>query len=162
MKLFRQIFLMVLLCLFASQAFAAMVCVDSGQTTGTRRGFVQVVTCTFDTTPGTASTTIPATVMMNADDMYVYSFATEPGSTGPTINSDLAIVDSRGVSIIKAAGNGADMIDNSTSSGPIKGDDIGTDDHNPIVHQSYAWTITVTNNAVNNSSFILYMEMVNF
>jgi len=158
-KLSLIVFLAALL--LNAQAFAAMTCVDSGSYTGSRGGTMLKVTCTFDTTPGTAEDDIPYTVMERGDDQYVYSFATEDGSTGPTDNSDLAIADCRGVTILSATGNGANVIDNATSTGPFYGDGpiAGSTNHYPKMHQWCAWTVTVTNNAVNNSSFILYMEM---
>jgi len=148
--------------MLTSNLFAAMVCVDSGSYTAATGRTMLKVTCTFDATPGTAEDDLPYTSMERGDGMFVYSFVTVPGSTGPTINSDLAIADCRGVNILDAAtGHGANVIDNSTVNGPFYGDGptIGTDNHNPLMHQWCAWTVTVTNNAVNNSSFILYMEM---
>lgn len=159
MKKILAIILLVLALSYSPSAWSAMTCVDSGSIIESD-GAVEVVTCTFDTTPGTASTTIPDTVMYRSRGRYIYSFSVKPGTTGPTINSDLAITDSRGVTILSAIGNGANVIDNATSTGPFYGDGptVGTTNHYPKIHAGYAWTITVTNNAVNNSSFILYME----
>lgn len=138
-----------------------MTCVDSGQFAGREGNSVQRVTCTFDTNPGTAVALIPQTVMTAMGEKYIYTFATAPGTTGPTDDCDLAIADSRGVTILSASGNGANVIKNATSVGPFYGDGptAGSTKHFPKAHEDVPWTITVTNNAVNSSSFILYMEV---
>ena len=155
----KKIFIILPILLFGFNSFAAMTCTDAGHVVDGRSGNkVIVVTCSFDTTPGTAICNLPATVMDDLDGKYVYSFAVKPGATGPTDNSDLQIVDSRGITIVSASVNGKDVIDNTTSTGPFYGDGPAGN-HYPKGHFPYVWTVTVTNNAVNNSSFTLYMEV---
>lgn len=159
----RILSMIPLLLLFASQAMAAMECVDSGQIVPERSrsgNNVQVVTCTFDTTPGTAVDTIPTSVMAMLDDKYC-QIDIEPGATGPTINSDLQIVDSRGVTLISASGSGLDVIDNATSTFGILAEGSAGTSLYIHAHAPYQWTVTVTNNAVNNSSFTMYIEAIN-
>jgi len=146
-----------------SLSFAGMTCNDSGSVVGGTFdqgtfNTVQMVTCRFDTTPGTASTTIPMSSFLRMHDRWVYSFFIDPLTPGPTNDSDVSIVDSRGVTIISATGNGADVLDNTATNGPIFGDGPGGTNYYPWVHQSFPWTISVINNAVNNSGFLLYME----
>lgn len=159
-----RILLIVCVWLFAAgQAIAAMTCVDSGQIVPERSNYgnsVQVVTCTFDTTPGTAVATIPYTVMRYLDDRFC-QIDIVPGTTGPTDNSDLQIVDSRGVTLISASGSGLNVIDNATSTYGILATNSAGGTSYIHAHAAWQWTVTVTNNAVNNSSFILYIEAMN-
>ncbi len=152
-------FLILWVPLLAGQAIAAMDCVDSGQVVlinDSSKG-IQVVTCTFDTTPGTAVDTIPANVMTRLDGSY-WSIDIVPGATGPTENSDLQIVDSRGVTLINPTTSGLNVIDNTTSSFGILPINVSGSQMYARGHEPYTWTVTVTNNSVNNSSFIMYIN----
>ncbi len=117
--------------------------------------------CTFNTTPGTASYTLTPSQMGYLNNRMVRHLYTIPGSTGPTINSDLSIIDSRGAILLSVIGNGADVVDNSTTNGPFYMDGTGSNDI-IIVHSEYPLTFTVTNNAVNNSSFTLSIESLRY
>ena len=154
--------LVLFLLLIPSVSFAAMTCVESGSLKTTPNVYVMNLVCTFDATPGTAVATLTSSIMGYLNDRIILSFRVIEGSTGPTDNSDLAIVDSRGSNILSATGNGADVIDNAAATGPFYGDGPtpGSTNALPIAHAAYPWTITVTNNAVNNSSFILSMDTV--
>lgn len=152
-------------CLFLCIGFpaqAAMTCVDDGiKTWPGGKDYRLSMTCTFNTTPGTAVAALPATIQAVIDKgLYVYQFTTKPGGTGPTDNSDLQILDASGATILSAAGNGANVIDNTAVNSVIYGDGPtpGSTNHAPK-GDGEAWTITVTNNAVNNSSFKLIMKV---
>ena len=157
----KKTILCILLVLFATQAQAAMTCVDDGiRAWPGSKDYRLSMTCTFNTTPGTAVAAFPATIQAIIDKgLYVYQFTTKPGSTGPTDNSDLQILDASAATILAAAGNGANVVDNATVTSVIYGDGptAGSTNHNPK-GDGEAWTITVTNNAVNNSSFKLIMK----
>ena len=158
----RIFFITAAILLLAGRAIAAMTCVDSGQITPEKSGTdntLQVVTCTFDTTPGTAVATIPTTVMARLDNKFCW-LDIVPGATGPTNSSDLQIVDSRGLTIISAATNGLNVIDNTASTFGIMGQGEAGNSMFIHAHAPYQWTVTVTNNAVNNSSFVLYIEAI--
>jgi len=153
--------LIFLLSLFiATNSFAAMSCNETATSIGNGRWLLKVEMI-FDTTPATATCTLSGDVM-NAINrgLYIYDFNTVPGSTGPTDNSDLAIVDANTISIVSASGNGSNIVDNATNNkfygdGPT----AGSTNIYPL-GDGNAWTITVTNNAVNNSSTTLYMHGV--
>ncbi len=164
----RAILMLLLMC--PSLAQAAMVCVDGKAdgtvTAGAYSSNRQVVrlyaTCTHNTTPGTAVDTLPTNMQAAIDNgFYVYRFSILPGSTGPTDNSDLQIMDGDGLTIIASAGNGANAIDNTAKTSVIYGDGPtpGSTNHYPLGDGS-PWTITVTNNAVNNSSWTLVMQVM--
>jgi hypothetical protein len=169
MKMRKLIILAVLVILgTASTGMAAMTCVD-GKADGTVKNGIrssngQVVrlyaTCTHNTTPGTAVAALPANMQAAINNgLYVYRFSILPGATGPTDNSDLQILDADGLTIIAAAGNGANVIDNTAKTSVIYGDGPtpGSTNLYPL-GDGTAWTITVTNNAVNNSSWTLVMQ----
>lgn len=160
-KLLLPLFLAVFVTL-SGTAHAAMTCVDDGVVawTGTKN-YRLSTTCTFDTTPATGVSAMPATIQAVLNKgLRVYKFATKPGTTGPTDNSDLQILDASGVTILAAAGNGANVIDNAAVNSVIYGDGPtpGSTNHSPK-GDGQAWTLTVTNNAVNNSSFKLIMQV---
>jgi hypothetical protein len=146
----------------ASTATAAMTCVDDGiRAWPGSKDHRLSMTCTFDTTPGTAVAAFPSTIQAVINKgAYVYQFTIKPGATGPTDNSDLQILDASGATIIAAAGNGANVIDNATVTSVIYGDGptAGSTNHAPK-GDGEAWTTTVTNNAVNSSSFKLIMKV---
>lgn len=149
--------LLIALILLATPAFGAMTCVEGAHEREARSKVVKL-TCTADATPATSVATLDASMMEELGGMFLYSITTDPGATGPTDNSDLQIADSRGVNIVTATGNGANVIDNSatnqlTPEGP---ETI----FYQMAHSGYAWTITVTNNAVASSFFDIYFEMI--
>lgn len=143
-------------------AQAAMVCVEDGaaRVKGSLPGSWHFeMVCTFDATPGTATDEFPTTApagqrwsMMEIinQGLFVYNMSIIPGATGPTDNSDLEIKDSNGVIFVSVAGNGLDVIDNATTTSQIMGDGQNSDKF--LKGNGLVWTITVTNNAVNNSS----------
>jgi len=147
-------------------AQAAMTCVETSRIKGSLPGSWHFdITCTFDATPGTAVGAIPTTAPNGRSmsimeiinqGLIVYNFSIIPGATGPTDNSDLQIADSSGVIIISASGNGLDVIDNATITSQIMGDGQNSDRYPK--GNGLAWIPTVTNNAVNNSSFILGID----
>ena len=164
--------LLIILLFVPAVSHAAMTCVD-GKADGTVAAGIYssnkqaariYVTCTFDTTPGTAVDDMPdnAQALLN-NGWYAYRFSTIPGSTGPTDNSDLQILDGDDITILSAAGNGADVIDNATITPVIMGDGVtaGSDNFFPLGDGS-PWEITVTNNAVNSSSFTLVIQAIRY
>jgi hypothetical protein len=164
----RAILLMMLM--LPSMANAAMVCVDGkgdgtvpkGAYSSNRQVVRLYATCTHNTTPGTAVDTIPDNMQAAIDNGYtVTRFSILPGATGPTDNSDLQILDADGLTVIAAAGNGANVIDNTAKTSVLYGDGPtpGSTNFNPVGDGS-PWTITVTNNAVNNSSWTLVMQAI--
>lgn len=160
MKIF--IALLVMLVSLSSSLFAAMTCNISSEITD-QNPIVKVVNllCTFDATPGTAVYTLDSKEMGAINSRVIRHIITVPGSTGPTDNSDLGVTEARGSvahSILSASANGANVVDNATSTGPFYMDGPGSTNDTVIAHSSYPWTVTVTNNAVNNSSFTISLE----
>ena len=140
---------------------AAMTCVDNGVGYAGEGRYRLSVTCTHDTTPGTAEDAVPTSLMSFINRGYIYMMRITPGATGPTDNSDLQIQDASGFDVVVAAGNGANVIDNATDTRFFLPDGAtpGTDNYF-VMGDGQAWTITVTNNDVNNSSWTLVMHVV--
>jgi len=150
--------LIILLILLPINCFAGMTCTETATSIGGGKWLLSVL-MEFDATPTTATCTLSGEVMDTINrGLYIYDFNSVPGTTGPTINSDIAIVDAKTVSIVSASGNGANVIDNSTNN-KFYGDGsiAGSTNLYPMGDGS-AWTITITNNAVSNSTATLYMH----
>lgn len=155
----KRFIIFTLLCLIPLPALAAMDCVFTSSKilsySSVSGGVYETLyTCTFDGTPGTASDVLTAEEMGRIEGSWLYRFTTKNGSTGPTDDSDLSVIDSSGTALINVAGNGANVIDNAVKNlryfDPVTS---GTDDYNEV-NPNYPWTIAVTNNAVSNSSFV--------
>lgn len=121
------------------------------------------LTCTFDTTPGTAVATLDTDQMNLLDGKYLYTVTSVPGSTAPTDNSDLQISDSRGLLLLDPAGtdpaaSGLNFIDATTVKQVYFKGPNGS--QYPLINKAWALTFTVTNNAVNNSIVHLYIQVV--
>ena len=143
--------------LIPSISFAAMTCTGTANSISENKWEVRIQ-MTFDTTPGTASCALPASVLNKMKGLYLYKIATIPGTVGPTEDTDLQILDSDGVTILSASGFGANIIDNTAVNSVVipDGKVAGTDKFYPLV-DGKTWTATVTNNAVNNSSYTLIL-----
>jgi len=165
-KLKTLILATALVALFCSPGFAAMDCTgDNGDIyvggEGGKGDKTAVITCTFDDDPGTAVDTIPAAIMRQLDDMYLYTIVTKPGSTAPTDQSDMAITDCNSVTILSASNNGQDVIDATSTVGPFYAENGAGDNFYPKIHEWCAWTVTVTNQEVDTGAiFIMYFEAV--
>jgi hypothetical protein len=127
----------------------AMVCTKSKLTHLANGKIAAHILCTFDTTPGTAVDTVPDAIMAAINSGFIHAIYTKPGGTGPTDNADVAIADADG----KTIWTGTDKLHSSNTLGPFlpAGPTTAKDWHNPMGDGS-AWTITITNNAVNNST----------
>ena len=149
--------ILFLFILIPSVCNAAMTCTGTADSIGRNKWEVRVQML-FDTTPGTASCVIPAALLDKMTGLYLYKIATIPGATGPTDDTDLQILDSDGVTILSASGFGANIIDNTAVNSVVipDGKVAGTDKFYPLI-DGKAWTATVTNNAVNNSSYTLIL-----
>ena len=144
--------------------FAAMECVETSRVKLLLPGqWHFTMTCTFDTTPGTAVDTFPTDAPAGASmsmmgiinqGLLIYNMSITPGTIGPTDDSDLQITDSAGVVYLSATGNGKDVIDNATKTSQIMGDGPGGTSKY-IKGNGLVLSLTVTNNVVNNSSFVM-------
>lgn len=98
------------------------------------------------TAAGALACTVDATNMAKLSGKFFYITTIYPGSVAPTDASDLAITDSRGLSLVTATVNGINAVDATTVTQALtEGPGI---DHYQIVHEEYALTYTVTNNIV--------------
>ena len=99
-----------------------------------------------------ADGTIPDTVLTQKIDGYLLMLETNPGSTGPTANYDIAIDDEEGIDVLQTVG-----ANRHTSNSEVAAIPFGTYFH-PPVSPDQALTLKFTNTSVNNATVkvILY------
>jgi hypothetical protein len=136
----------------ATSAYSAMVCTDAGFNSLSNERYRQVILCNMDAAPSIATDEIPNSAMARINRGYLYKLALVPGDTGPTTGSDLAITDADGITIISATGNGLNALTANTVTNNIHGESAGTWLFHPM-GDGKAWTMTVTGNTQDNSSF---------
>lgn len=147
-------------------AHSAMTCTETLNKWGStnpelgKRKATLVLVCTANTSPATSVYTVSTNMMKTIEGMYAYTFLTRPGTTGPTDDSSLAIVDSLGSTYLYAAGNGASVVDNATVTQNYFDYPNSGANGFPMMKGLYPITLTVTDNIVNNSSFTLYIDLV--
>lgn len=153
----RTIILAIFLCLFAvGTAGAAMTCDKSGYVSRSKYTGIYTITCTFDTTPGTASYTMTEAEMEPMDGAWVTLVTVRPGGTAPDAAS-VAISDSKSASLMTAAANGLNLVHaTDTQSEYLEGPN---GDHYHIADHDNPWTITVTDQATNNAIILIDFEL---
>ena len=158
----KKLLLALLFSVFlASTAHAACVCTDAGLQGLGQAGKVRVVwTCTADTTPGTCTDAVEDSTMQAIGGRYLYTITTYPGGTAPTDATDLAITDSISKSYLSATGNGANLIDATSTLWNFADGGVGAENMYPLIHADRALTFTVTNQAVNNAVFYIEFELI--
>ena len=150
--------LVLLILLFASNAMAAMTCDTSGFVSRTNSTGIYTITCTFDTTPGTAAYAMSLAEMRRMTGSWVTLITARPGGTAPDAAS-VAIADSKGTPLMTAAGNGLNLIHaTNTLSEYLEGPN---GDHYHVADHDNAWTITVTDQATNNAIVLFDFELAN-
>lgn len=148
----KIIFCLFIVAAWCGNAFSAGTCAHTA--TDRTDGSVILVTLTFtaDATnaAGTAWTCSPETVDSDLDGAYIYQVFANPGDTGPTDLSDLAVTDAAGLTPFSATGHGLNFIDNTTNTAKWTEDEAGNDWAYPVSKENpITWTIT--NNSVNSA-----------
>jgi len=153
----RIVPLLITLLLVAGNSYAAMSCDETWYVSrgGTGTG-VYTITCTFDTTPGTAAYTLTRDEMSPMSGSWVTLVTVRPGGTAPD-EASVAIADSKGAALMTAAGNGATLVHATlTKSEYLEGPN---GDHYHVADASNPWTITVTDQATNNAVVLFDFEL---
>jgi len=130
---------------FTIPAFAAgsWVLTQTGTHTGSERMWRQY-TCTADASTGSA----PAYTVTGFHDFYLYSVETWPGTTAPTADSDVTLLDAiTGEDLL--GGNGTDAIDAATPNTISPKSAAMSANFNHLVKGNM--TINITNNAVHSA-----------
>lgn len=150
----KKILITILLCLFASYAFAAGTVTPGDLVTHSPEMKSYVITCVADSADGT----LPATAidLTAVDGYYLYEIRTSPGGTAPTDASDFTLADANGLDVL--GGAGTDGIDATSDLNFIpKKSDGGY--FYPII-QNESLTLTITNNSVNSATFTIELVFV--
>ena len=150
---------LTLFMLVAGSVNAAMTCDRSGYVSrGNNNTGIYTVTCTFDTTPGTAAYTFTREEMSAMNGSWVTLVTARPGGTPPDAAS-VAIADSKGTPLMTAAGNGLNLIHaTNTLSEYLEGPN---GDHYHVADAANPWTITVSDQATNNAIVLFDFELAN-
>jgi hypothetical protein len=159
------LFLTLAAILFYSVSFAAEGCVKTSSTImpnstsslNVIKKYNIRVTCTAGADGSiNENNTLTASDMALVDGSFLYKVTVQPGGTAPTDASDLAITDSRSLSLMTAAGNGLDLVD-ATSTTQEYPEGPNTDDFQ-MLHKAYPLTFVITNNSVNAAIVIIDLE----
>ena len=160
----KKLFFTILFLSLAVKSFAACTCADSIDTHGLiplGQGKYRVeITCTADATPGTCTDALDADVMAAMAGKYLYTITTYPGGTAPTDATDLAITDSISKSYLSATGNGANLIDATSTLWDFADGGVGSENMYPLIHGDRPLTFTITNQAVNNAVMYIEFELI--
>lgn len=147
---------LTLFMLVAGSVHAAMTCDKSGYVSRSKYTGIYTITCTFDTTPGTAAYTMTESEMDPMDGAWVTLVTVRPGGTAPDAAS-VAIADSKGTPLMTAAANGLNLVHaTDTLSEYLEGPN---GDHYHVADHDNPWTITVTDQATNNAIILIDFEL---
>jgi len=164
----KRAFLVFLFCLFFPlSVFAGGTCAvtefpdisDVG-----KMGKIVRLTCTASASDGSMAYTLTSTDMAKLAGYYLYTVTVypTPGGTAPTDLSDLAITDDRGVVILSATSNGANIVDATSSYQilPERTSQEGTSDFYQKIHYDKELTVAITNSIVNSANVTIDLDMV--
>jgi len=117
---------------------------------------------TYLCTAATGAATLSADIEMGSVNGWgLYSIMTKPVSgSAPTTDSDLAIASNSGLSIIWADGNGANIIDDNDTRWQRPDDPDGNGTAVVFPWLDDVWTVTMTNNSVNDAKFNLVLTLI--
>ncbi len=159
--MFNRVFfpVIIVLFLFAGNAHSGGSCAmaSRGIKANNAINFV-LIQCTADASDGSMSAALNTETMNALSGRLIYNVTAYPGGTAPTDESDLAIVDSRGKSLMTAAGNGLNFIDSTTLTEKYTENAEGND-HYQSVHKGFPLTFTITGNSVNSAIMNISLDV---
>lgn len=142
----RRVLLAVLSGLLIAQSslWAAGTITQTHNTTGNIRKVT--FTCTADAADGS----FPATVVAAKFEGRLIALETDPGSTAPTDNYDIAITNGAGSDVLQGLGANRDTANTETAQIVVSGTSL-----RPTVDESDTLTLAITNNAVNSATIVI-------
>lgn len=161
----KRLIITILSLLVAGNSWAAGTCVESGTNPtyiyhGNQvAGEVITLLCTHHT-DNSLSAAVAASTMAKLSGRYVVGIKSKPGTTAPTDNTDLSIVDSDSLSLIGVADNGLDFIDATTTKETFFYNATEAVNIYKMPVAGEAWTISTANNAVASATFHLKFYLV--
>jgi len=157
----KRLLLTILMLGWAGSAFAAGTCVESSTTSvytdSGVGGKVVLLLCTHHT-DNSLSAAVAASTMNKMSGLFIDRIVTKPGTTAPTDNTDLSIVDAIGRTVVAVGDGGLNAVDATTvvETQPYNAKKTAydvfwvTDD---------AFTVSTANNAVASATFYIYIYL---
>ncbi len=105
-----------------------------------------VFTCTADAANGS----FPSTAISIPIEGRLLAIETNPGSTAPTDNYDIAITDAEGLDVLQGAGQNRDTANTEMAAIVFASTSV-----HPAVDESDTLTLAITNNAVNSATITI-------
>lgn len=130
----------------AATLSAAGTITQAHNTTGNIRKIT--FTCTADAADGS----FPSTVLTAKIEGRLIALETDPGSTAPTDNYDIAITNGAGADVLQGLGANRDTANTETAQIVVSGTSL-----RPTVDESDVLTLSVTNNAVNSATVVIVL-----
>lgn len=157
----KKLFLALILSVFfAGTAHSAMTCTNFCDYNDDQDAGRWIVTCTADATPATMSYTFDRDEQKCIDGKWATALTIDPGTIGPKDDSDLAITDGTGWTLVSAstANSGRDNVDE-TVTRKIRFLGPGNAADTPVMSRDNLLTYVVTNNDVVSSSVTFIMDL---
>lgn len=136
----------ILLLALTAPLGAAGTCTQEHYPVGSVRKIV--IACTADAANGS----FPATVLTTKFEGRLLAIVTNPGSTAPTDDYDIAITDAEGLDVLKGVGANRDTAN--TESAAIL---YSSTSVNPVVDESDTLTLAITNNSNNSATVVIVL-----
>jgi hypothetical protein len=105
-----------------------------------------VFTCTADAANGS----YPATAISAPIEGRLIQLITDPGSTAPTDNYDITLVDANGLDVLQGVGANRDTANTEAAAVVFTSTSV-----NPVVDESDTLTLTIANNSVNSATITI-------
>ena len=105
-----------------------------------------VFTCTADASDGS----FPSTALTAKIEGRLIALETDPGSTAPTDNYDIAITNGAGADVLQGLGANRDTANTETAQIVVSGTSL-----RPTVDESETLTLAITNNSVNSATIVI-------
>lgn len=142
----RRIVLCLVVALLALTAplGAAGTVTQTHATTGNIRKVV--FTCTGDASDGS----FPATAISRKFEGRLIQLITDPGTTAPTDNYDITLVDGNGLDVLQGVGANRDTANTEAAAIVFSGTSI-----NPVVDESDTLTLTIAGSTVNSATLTI-------
>lgn len=128
----------------AASLSAAGTIAQASNTTGNIRKIT--FTCTADASDGS----FPSTVITTKFEGRLIALETNPGSTAPTDNYDIAITDGEGVDVLQGVGANRDTANSEVAQIVVSGTSL-----RPVVDETDTLTLAITGNSVNSATVVI-------
>lgn len=136
----------VLLLVLAAPLGAAGTITQTHYTLGSVRKVV--FTCTADAANGS----FPATAITEKFEGRLIALETNPGTTAPTDDYDIAITDAEGLDVLRGVGANRDTANTEVAAIVFSSTSV-----HPVVDDTDTLTLAITNNSVNSATIVIVL-----